>query len=223
MRTKSVAAYLAVCALLAGCAHDPGRELDEVSAYLAPDIQKHLDRLGPACIWPGAGLNRERNLYITKRSAMPSDRPLTWLGPVDEEGYRRLPYDVVAGRLAAVVEAGLVAKVEDPPIKTDDVYAPLHSYNKDGGFCYGKRTLVRVVELTPVLKIDCWRVRDVRVEYRFSDVPDWIRRPGMVEAFPDAPRVEGEIVTLELPLMLHKDGWRLHWFDPIHGLYLCMR
>jgi hypothetical protein len=219
MRARS--AFFAVCSLLAisaaalllGVCGQSKVGLDEAQAKAA--VQVFIDARNPVCQtffakWPIQITDYERrnNSYHAQRIAA-----LEAAGLVRHDASAILPKSVHKPS-AANAKDYIATKIYRLSLLGEQNY---RSNNADEGkFCYGKKVIERIAQVSPVNTSGKEPRATVRFVYQLQDLADWAATPELLAVFPTMDReIKGMGQEAELHLVWREKTWRV---DPIASL-----
>ena len=212
LRTVFVVCSTATALLLGACgAGKVG--LDQPQAQAA--VQTFIDARNPVCQtffakWPVQITDYERrnNSYHAQRLAA-----LEAAGLVRHDASAILPKSVQ--KVSAANSRDYIAtKIYRLSLLGEQNY---RSNNADEGkFCYGKKVIERIAQVSPVNTSGKEPRASVRFVYQLQDLADWAATPELLAVFPTMEReIKGIGQETELHLVWRDKKWRV---DPIASL-----
>ena len=208
----SFAAVSAMVLLLGACGQSKV-SLDEAQAKAA--LQTFIDARNPVCqtffaTWPVQITDYERrnNSYHAQRLAA-----LQAAGLVRHDASAILPKSVQKVS-AANAKDYIATKIYRLSLLGEQNY---RSNNEDEGkFCYGKKVIERIAQVSPVNTDGKEATATVRFVYQLQDLADWAATPELLAVFPTMEReIKGVGQETELHLVWRDKQWRV---DPIASL-----
>jgi hypothetical protein len=212
LRTVFVVCSTATALLLGACgAGKVG--LDQPQAQAA--VQTFIDARNPVCQtffakWPVQITDYERrnNSYHAQRLAA-----LEAAGLVRHDASAILPKSVQ--KVSSANSRDYIAtKIYRLSLLGEQSY---QSNNEDEGkFCYGKKTIERIAQISAVNTAGKEPTASVRFVYQLQDLADWAATPELLAVFPTMEReIKGIGQETELHLVWRDKQWRV---DPIASL-----
>ncbi len=212
LRTVFVVCSTATALLLGACgAGKVG--LDQPQAQAA--VQTFIDARNPVCQtffakWPVQITDYERrnNSYHAQRLAA-----LEAAGLVRHDASAILPKSVQ--KVSSANSRDYIAtKIYRLSLLGEQNY---QSNNEDEGkFCYGKKTIERIAQISAVNTAGKEPTASVRFVYQLQDLADWAATPELLAVFPTMEReIKGIGQETELHLVWRDKKWRV---DPIASL-----
>ena len=187
--------------------------LDAVQARAA--LQAFIDARNPVCQtffakWPVQVTDYERrnNSYHAQRLAA-----LEAAGLVRHDASAILPKSVQ--KVSSANSRDYIAtKIYRLSLLGEQSY---RSHNEDEGkFCYGKKVIERIAQVSPVNTAGKEPTASVRFVYQLQDLADWAATPELQAVFPTIEReIKGIGQESELHLVWRDKKWRV---DPIASL-----
>ena len=212
LRTVFVVCSTATALLLGACgAGKVG--LDQPQAQAA--VQTFIDARNPVCQtffakWPVQITDYERrnNSYHAQRLAA-----LEAAGLVRHDASAILPKSVQ--KVSSANSRDYIAtKIYRLSLLGEQSY---QSNNEDEGkFCYGKKTIERIAQISAVNTAGKEPTASVRFVYQLQDLADWAATPELLAVFPTMEReIKGIGQETELHLVWRDKKWQV---DPIASL-----
>jgi hypothetical protein len=211
-----LSACLLLVAGLGACGKFGKPELSPAQAQAA--VQSFIDARNPVCqtffaTWPVQITDYERrnNSYHAQRLAALQAAGLVRYDPGAilpgsvQKPSRANARDFIATKVYSLSELGQAA-----------YRAPTAQSPGDGKFCYGKKVIAHIVQVSPVETQSKEAVATVRFVYDLQDLAPWAATPALLEVFPTMAReIAGIGQETELHVVWRDKSWRV---DPIASL-----
>ena len=209
----TLSASLLLVAGLGACGKFGKPELSPAQAQGA--VQSFIDARNPVCQtffakWPVQITDYERrnNSYHAQRIAA-----LEAAGLVRYDASAILPKSVQKVS-AANAKDYIATKIYRLSLLGEQHYRS--NSDEEGKFCYGRKVIGRIVQVSPVKADGKEPTASVRFVYQLQDLADWAATPELLAVFPTMEReIKGIGQETELHLVWRDKKWRV---DPIASL-----
>ena len=212
LQTTVVAGSTAAVLFLTACGQKTP-SLDAAQAQAA--VQTFIDARNPVCQtffaqWPVQVTDYERRNHSYHAQRLEA---LEAAGLVRHDASAILPKSVQKVS-AATAKDYIATKIYRLSLLGEQSY---QSNNEDEGkFCYGKKTIERIAQISAVNTAGKEPTASVRFVYQLQDLADWAATPELLAVFPTMEReIKGIGQESELHLVWRDKKWRV---DPIASL-----